>query len=63
MRTHLFDDVKEDWTPLATDYSNEIEAAILPIIKKAKADGVSLRDLHVVIDATTLDLILSQILG
>jgi hypothetical protein len=59
---HLFND-NEDWTDKAKQYDIEVSNLLRPIIERANQEGVSLRDLHTVINSSVQILILSEILG
>ena len=54
----LFNDPYETWNEDANDIAASFGRVVQPIIDKAVEDGISLRDLHVVLD-TELDLMLS----
>ena len=59
--TRLFDD-NDKWTNLANKYANEVEIALRPIVNKAGANNVSLRDVQYVIEATSVELTLCAII-
>ena len=58
---HLFNE-EEDWTDVAKRYDTEISNLLRPVIERAQKEGISLRDLHTVINASVNVLILSKIL-
>jgi hypothetical protein len=53
---------EEDWTDVAKRYDIEITNLLRPLVERARQEGISLRDLHTVINASVQDLILSKIL-
>jgi len=58
---HLFND-QEDWTDVAKRYDIEVTNLLRPLVERAQQEGISLRDLQTVINASSQDLILSKIL-
>jgi hypothetical protein len=58
----LFDE-NDKYTDKADQYDTEIGNALQPIVDKAKAEGVSLRDLTYIINSTTNELVLSKLIG
>jgi hypothetical protein len=58
----LFDE-NDKYTDKAAQCEMEISNALQPIVDKAKAEGVSLRDLTYIINSTTNELVLSKLIG
>ncbi len=54
--------IQEDWNDKSREYDRLVLQALLPIVEKAKSEGVSLRDLHNVINSTVYDLIINHLL-
>jgi hypothetical protein len=63
MKQRLFVGDDENWSDVAKQYANEVDAALRPIIDRACAEGQSLRDLHTIINSSANELILARLLG